>query len=61
MDKSKRMFDTSALSSIVEQGYYFVARYDNGTESKGHASEDQAIRAGKRKQHHFVVVRISLR
>ena len=61
MDKSKRMFDTSALSTIVEQGYYYIARYDNGTESKGFITEAQAVKAGRKKQHHFVVVRISLR
>jgi hypothetical protein len=61
MDKTKRMFDTSALSVIVEQGYYFIARYDNGTESKGFLSAAQAIKTGRKKQHHFVVVRISLR
>jgi hypothetical protein len=61
MDKSKRMFDTSALSAIVEQGYYFIARYDNRTESKGFRTEAEAVKAGRRKQHHFVVVRIALR
>ena len=61
MDKSKRMFDASALSAIVEQGHYYIARYDNGTESKGFETEAQAIKAGRRKQHHFVVVRIALR
>lgn len=61
MDKSKRMFDTSALSTIVEQGYYYIARYDNGTESKGFATQAQAVETGRKKQHHFVVVRISLR
>jgi hypothetical protein len=60
MDKSKRMFDTSSLSAIVDQGYYFIARYDNGTESKGFQTEAEAVKAGRRKQHHFVVVRISL-
>lgn len=61
MNKSKRMFDTSSLSAIVEQGFYFIARYDNGTESKGCLTENQAIAVGRRKQHHFVVVRITLR